>query len=48
VSRALTSGILQRSQDADEVCLRAVKVHIDVLVIITEHDLEGLAKAVNV
>jgi hypothetical protein len=38
---SLACGILQRSKDADESCLRAVKAHIDALVIIAEHDLEG-------
>jgi hypothetical protein len=38
---SLACGILQRSRDADEPCLRAVKAHIDALAIIAEHDLEG-------
>jgi hypothetical protein len=38
---SLACGILQRSKDADESCLRAVKAHIDALAIIAEHDLEG-------
>lgn len=38
---SLACGILQRSQQADVACLRAVKAHIDALTIIAEHDLEG-------
>jgi hypothetical protein len=38
---SLACGILQRSQDADVSCMRAVKAHIDALTIIAEHDVEG-------
>jgi hypothetical protein len=38
---SLACGILQRSGNPDESCLRAVKVHIDALAIIAEYDLEG-------
>ncbi len=38
---SLACGILQRSPNVDESVLKAVKAHIDALVIIAAHDLDG-------
>ncbi|NKB20839.1 MAG: hypothetical protein GKS01_10105 [Alphaproteobacteria bacterium] len=38
---SLACGILQRRETADGSTLRAVRAHLDALVIITEHDLDG-------